>query len=206
MSVLRGLAPVGSTCSAALARMTGCSLVLGMPECIDRQIAKLTPATIARYELLFRHAGLCRAAIEWLAIGQRCRSADHLFFQLIGVRPDGLDDGIVPTYPCDAREWLCCESLLNRLPHIEQRLPWVRHIAPEWEAVIDGWPSLRKVHDQHGVGRLTETLRAMLQAATGTQPCRPNLLDAEPRPVLASFTAGLQPANGGRVAEFEAAA
>lgn len=207
MSVLRGLAPAGSICSAALARMTGCSLVFGLQECIDRQIAKLTPATIARYELLFRHAGLCRAAIEWLAIGQRCRAADHLFFQLIGVRPDGLDDSIAVTHPTDAREWLCCDSLLNRLPHIEERLHWIRHISPEWAAIIDSWPTLRKVHGDHGSGRLAESLRAILQAAAGTQPRSLHLLHEDRSPTrVAAFAAGLQTANGGRVAELEAAA
>ena len=143
IGVLRALADPGSCSSELLARMTGCSLAMGPGDAVEREIQRLTPATVARYHLLYRHAGLTSPEIEWLATGNRCRAADHLFFLLVGVRPDGLDDLAVATHPADARSWHCCDTLLTAIPWLEQRLRWVRWTSPEWGVLIDDWYGLR---------------------------------------------------------------
>jgi hypothetical protein len=82
-----------------------------------------------------------RATLEWLANGETGTSSKTMAFWLaFGIRKR---DGHQPYDPADLDR---CLRLLQEVPALREKLPSMRHLSPQWAALVARWDEVEACH------------------------------------------------------------
>lgn len=122
-----------------LARMAGATMAVGQPDDIAALKKLLEPAAVAKAEEE-NTAGLSKAALQWLATGERGLSSETLFSYLTG--HDIQDEGDENCYPHDPADLRRCMLLLEQCPELKPNLPRIAQAGPIWAALFARWDEL----------------------------------------------------------------
>jgi hypothetical protein len=125
-----------------LARMAGMSFACGKKETLEKLKLKLSPGALLIETEKLENKNLSLAAIQWLAIGERGRSSNAIFFNTIGA---GI--GSETAHPIDASDFRRCRLLVDSVPEIKERLWMMRDVSFWWKAIINHWDDICKKMD-----------------------------------------------------------
>jgi hypothetical protein len=139
LGALTQLAAPGAMMALDLARMAGANLAFGSIEDVNALVEKLKTGEVSRTLQQYAGQGLPPGAAEWLAGGERGVSSNTMFTVLTGVDALGTWE---QDHPSDPADLLRCLKLLEQVPQLRPLVPNMRHVSPEWAALVDIWPQL----------------------------------------------------------------
>lgn len=122
-----------------LARMAGASMAVGQPDDIAALKKLLEPGAIAKAQAE-NTTNLSKAAVQWLATGERGLSSETLFSYLSGHNIQ--DEGDENRYPHDPADLRRCMLLLEQCPELKPNLPRIAQAGPVWAALFARWDEL----------------------------------------------------------------
>lgn len=85
---------------------------------------------------MFEHQ-LSRAAVEWLAHGDRGTSSETIFSRTTSVAAT-----LYESTPSDPDDLDRCRKLLEQVPECRDNFQRMREVSPVWAKLVDGWAEL----------------------------------------------------------------
>ena len=107
---------------------------------------------------------LSKAAVRWLASGDRDPGSDAIFERMTGIR---CGERWHFNYPRDPSELGRCRKLLKAVPEFAENFRCMRTVSWMWATLVDHWAELCALMDEdartwrHGRGSLPRTLKRM---------------------------------------------
>lgn len=164
---LFGTQPKNAVLDTHLARLTGATFAVGLPEATHRLRKAIEPEVLRRTQERYCGHDLSEEAIRWLAIGEQGISSQVMFLHLTGVQPPRLRDESCTDTPRDPDDLARCRRLLEEVPELQDVLPRMAEISPAWAGLIEAWPQLCATMDEEspnwrsGEGSAPRTYEAM---------------------------------------------
>lgn len=141
------MVPRKAVLSHQLAHVAGCDAAMGLEKDCNSLIAELTPAAIQSAQFMYARTNLSQDAISWLAVGERGKSVEAMFFALTGVKPHNAR-GDLAEHPNDLDDLCRCRLLLDRVPGLTVDLDKLAAISPVWSRIAPAWNVLCACMDE----------------------------------------------------------
>lgn len=97
------------------------------------------------YEMLLNEKAINHKVINWLATGRTGLSSKCLAVTLINLDSN---KSIANDYPRDPADFERCLNLLNAVPELRERLPLMKSVSKEWNALIGQWSKVEATFKQ----------------------------------------------------------
>ena len=167
-TVLAKLAPDGSVLDPDVARIWGVTFAFGLPD--DLQELRKAGEIVSMQRERKANPELSRAAVRWLASGERGVSSNTIFQWLTGI--DALKGGRMG-HPYDPADFRRCRLLLEQVPELQPHFYRMREVSQQWSNLVDQWAAICATMDEElpdwreGPGGIAKKTYDLIKAAIG---------------------------------------
>ena len=151
----------GAIISGDLARMTGATFTIGMPEDIRAYKDAISDEVIARTRNMYDTFGLSDMAVEWLAVGEQGSSSQAMFYAITGVMPQRFSQGTRRSHPHDPDDFSRCYKLVKVVPELSSQLGKVAELSDTWATIILEWDNLCALFEEGNNEHLYQKLKSL---------------------------------------------